>query len=169
MPIRHRVLSTAAALLTLLSATPASVATPAPKSGFTWPLQPRPPVTRRFEPPPHPYGPGHRGADLAGSVDQQVLAAGEGIVVFAAPVAGRPVLSIDHPGGLRTTYEPVAPLLSAGQQVSRGQPIGLLQPGHQPCPAAACLHWGVRRDADYLDPLRLVDPGHIRLKPWENP
>ncbi|MDB4971612.1 MAG: hypothetical protein JWN44_7301, partial [Myxococcales bacterium] len=30
-----------------------------------------------------PYGPGHRGADLAGAVGQPVLAADDGVVVFA--------------------------------------------------------------------------------------
>jgi murein DD-endopeptidase MepM/ murein hydrolase activator NlpD len=148
----------------LLLSTPA-VSAPAPRREFGWPLAPRPPITRRFEPPPHPYGSGHRGADLAGHPGQPVLAAGPGTVVFAAELAGRPVLSIDHPGGLRTTYEPVAALVTPGRQVTRGQPIGSLLPGHTGCPAAACLHWGVRRGTEYLDPLRLVDPGHIRLKP----
>ena len=40
-----------------------------------------------------------------------VLAAGDGVVVRSpGMVAGRPVVSIDHAGGLRTTYEPVEPV-----------------------------------------------------------
>ena len=31
-----------------------------------WPLQPRPDVVARFDPPATTWGPGHRGADLAG-------------------------------------------------------------------------------------------------------
>ena len=43
---------------------------------------------------------------------------------------------------------------------------GRLRPGHADCPGA-CLHWGVRRGAEYLDPLALVATGHVRLLPWE--
>ena len=39
---------------------------------------------------------------------------------------GRPVVSIDHADGLRTTYEPVDPSVGAGQRVTRGSPIGTL-------------------------------------------
>jgi murein DD-endopeptidase MepM/ murein hydrolase activator NlpD len=122
-------------------------------------------VARPFEAPPHAYGPGHRGADLLGAVGSPVLAAGEGVVAFAGMVAGRPVVSIDHPNGLRTTYEPVDPSVGAGQAVARGSPIGTLVAGHAGCPADACLHWGVRRGVVYLDPLPLLRPPRIRLLP----
>lgn len=97
-----------------------------------------------------------------------MLAAGSGTVVFAGQVAGRPVVSIDHPGGLRTTYEPVLPSVVAGDLVAMGQQIGTLAPGHLGCAAAACLHWGVRRGTEYLDPLRLLALGRVRLLPWED-
>jgi murein DD-endopeptidase MepM/ murein hydrolase activator NlpD len=95
-----------------------------------------------------------------------VLAAGDGVVVFAGMVAGRPVVSVDHPGGLRTTYEPVAPVVGAGQPVARGSPIGTLEAGHPGCPGAACLHWGLRRGDTYLDPLLFLRPPRVRLLPW---
>jgi murein DD-endopeptidase MepM/ murein hydrolase activator NlpD len=95
-----------------------------------------------------------------------VLASGSGTVVFAGLVAGRPVVSVDHRGGLRTTYEPVSPSVSAGDLVVRGQLIGTLVPGHAGCPAAACLHWGARRGMDYLDPLGLLALADVRLLPW---
>ncbi|WP_229874938.1 murein hydrolase activator EnvC family protein [Amycolatopsis deserti] len=134
---------------------------------FGWPLSPRPVVVRPFQEPSGPYGPGHRGVDLAAAPGQQVLAAGPGVVVFAGLVAGRPVVSIDHDGGLRTTYEPVAPTVPAGTQVWRGQPIGVVEAGHPRCPVEACLHWGVRRGEEYLSPLPLVQTSSaIRLKPW---
>ncbi len=114
-----------------------------------------------------PYGPGHRGVDLAGHAGQLVLAAADGVVVFAAPLAGRGVVSVQHPDGLRTTYEPVAALVTAGAAVRRGQPLGELAPGHPSCAPAVCLHWGVRRGTEYLDPLRLVAGGRIRLLPWD--
>jgi murein DD-endopeptidase MepM/ murein hydrolase activator NlpD len=157
----------------LITPVPATAAPPlpaaAPAAGlWAWPLAGAPPtVSRRFAPPSTPYGPGHRGVDLAATPGVPVLAAGDGIVAFAGMVAGRPVVSIDSPGGLRTTYEPVDPSVAAGQGVARGSPIGSLQPGHAGCPVAACLHWGLRRAAVYLDPLALLRPPQIRLLPWE--
>ncbi|KAA9149984.1 M23 family metallopeptidase [Amycolatopsis acidicola] len=137
---------------------------------FAWPLSPAPQVTRTFDAPESPYGPGHRGVDLAAAPGQQVLAAGPGVVVFAGQVAGAGVVSIDHDGGLRTTYEPVTPLVAAGAQVYGGQPIGTVNPGHPGCSVAACLHWGVRRGEEYLDPLALIrTESVIRLKPWTLP
>lgn len=161
-----------AVLVPLLVLTCAGFTTPAASGGrLSWPLAPAPPtVTRYFDAPETPYGPGHRGVDLKASPGQQVLAADLGVVVFAGLVAGTSVVSIDHDGGLRTTYEPVTPAVSAGEQVYRGQVLGTVLPGHPGCPAPACLHWGVRHEPDdlYVDPLALVmaTTGY-RLKPWE--
>jgi murein DD-endopeptidase MepM/ murein hydrolase activator NlpD len=94
-----------------------------------------------------------------------VLAAGDGVVVFAGRVAGRPVVSVDHAGGLRTTYEPVDAVVGAGQPVARGSPIGTLAAGHAGCPVAACLHWGLRRGETYFDPLALLRRPQVRLLP----
>jgi murein DD-endopeptidase MepM/ murein hydrolase activator NlpD len=123
-------------------------------------------VTRPFDAPASPYGPGHRGVDLAAAPGAVVVAAGAGVVAFAGMVAGRPVVSVAHPGGLRTTYEPVAPSLRAGLPVARGSPIGTLVAGHAGCPVTACLHWGARRGSGYLDPLLLLRPPRVRLLPW---
>ncbi len=134
---------------------------------FSWPLAGRPSVARTFDRPSGPYGPGHRGVDLTATTGQEVLASAEGIVVFAGRVAGRGVVSIDHDGGMRTTYEPVVWKVSAGERVHGGQSIGTVAAGHPGCPVETCLHWGVRRGSDYLDPLRLVVPNAaLRLKPW---
>ena len=146
-------------------ATAAPADPPRPAARWTAPLGGPLAVGRPFEAPPHPYGPGHRGADLLGTVGSPVLAAGDGVVAFAGMVAGRPVLSIDHPGGLRTTYEPVDPSVGAGQAVARGSPVGTLLGGHAGCVVGACLHWGARREEVYLDPLRLLRPPRIRLLP----
>ena len=40
----------------------------------------------------------------------------------------------------------------AGQQVRAGDPVAVLVAGHEGCPVAACLHWGLRRGEQYLDP-----------------
>lgn len=133
-------------------------------SSWTWPLEPEPRVVRTFEPPPSPYGPGHRGVDLAGYVGQQVLAIGDGIVSFSGQVGGRDVVVVDH-GRLRSTYQPVTPFLPVGTVVSAGQVIGLLEALHSHCLPEACLHLGVRRGDSYLDPLSLLGARPIRLKP----
>ena len=158
-------------LVLLASVRPAAPATAAPMtplgqvSLWTAPLASPFPAGRAFEAPLHAYGPGHRGVDLEGSPGAQVLAAGDGVVVFAGMVAGRPVVSIDHAGGLRTTYEPVHPSVAAGQVVARGSPIGVLAAGHPGCSAEACLHWGLRRGQAYLDPLALLRPPRLTLLP----
>lgn len=132
---------------------------------WTWPLVPTPAVVRPFAPPPSPWLAGHRGVDLAGSVGQLVRSAGPGVVAFAGQVAGRPLLSVDHAAGLRTTYEPVEPSVPQGRAVAAGDTLGVLVGGHPGCPVAACLHWGLRRGETYLDPLLLVRTARMRLKP----
>ncbi|TFV72495.1 M23 family metallopeptidase [Blastococcus sp. CT_GayMR20] len=129
------------------------------------PMDGRLTVTRPFDRLPHPFAAGHRGVDLRGTPWSPVLAAGDGVVVFAGMVAGRPVVSIDHPNGLRTTYEPVDPSVGAGARVTGGSPIGMLVGGHLGCPVEACLHWGARREEVYLDPLTLLRPPRVRLLP----
>ncbi|WP_016691234.1 M23 family metallopeptidase [Rhodococcus rhodochrous] len=148
------------------------VLTAAPGTGsadagrFVWPLDPRPVVSREFDPPEQNWLPGHRGVDLDAHVGQTVVAAGDGVVAFAGVVAGKPVVSIDHEGGLRTTYEPVEAAVAAGRRVTRGDPIGTVVTGHEGCVSPACLHWGLRRGRDdYLDPLPLVERPVIRLLP----
>ena len=137
---------------------------------FQWPLRPAVPVlTRPFDAPRPDWQPGHRGVDLAGSSGQAVYAAGAGTVIFAGSLAGRPVVALAHPGGLHTSYEPVEALVSPGQRVDSGTPLGRLLPGHPGCPAPACLHWGAMwgpaARADYVDPVGLLEATPMRLKP----
>ncbi|MFD1149342.1 M23 family metallopeptidase [Saccharothrix hoggarensis] len=137
---------------------------------FAWPLAPPHQVVRAFEPPATEYAHGHRGIDLAAPPGAPVLAAGDGVVLHAGPVAGRTVVSLLHADGLRTTYEPVDPAVRRGQQVRRGDRIATLRPGHEGCPAEACLHWAaVRvtppRTRAYLDPRHLVTTPRVRLLP----
>jgi murein DD-endopeptidase MepM/ murein hydrolase activator NlpD len=136
-----------------------------PAKSFRWPLDGPPRPVRRFDPPPQPWLPGHRGVDLAAEPGVVVRAAGAGVVLFAGMVAGRPVVSVSHSAGLRTTYEPVRPGVKAGDRLRPGDPLGVLLPGHAGCPAAACLHWGLRRGDEYLDPLALLGLGRVRLLP----
>ncbi|GAB2783914.1 M23 family metallopeptidase [Amycolatopsis magusensis] len=168
---RHRIPQLVLALLAfggLGLHSPAVLAVAAEEPRFTWPLHPRPQVIRGFDAPESDFGPGHRGVDLAATADQQVLAAGTGYVVFAGTIAGRGVVSVDHDGDLRTTYEPLVPQVAAGDQVYSGQVLGAVVAGHPECTVAVCLHWGVRRGLEYLDPLPLIlETTRLRLKPWD--
>jgi murein DD-endopeptidase MepM/ murein hydrolase activator NlpD len=134
-----------------------------------WPLRPHPAVVRSFDAPAPDWNRGHRGVDLAGRPGQPVYAAGAGTVVYTGMLAGRQVVSLAHPGGLHTSYEPVQASVRVGQPLRAGTVIGELLAGHPGCPVAACLHWGAMwgpaARADYVDPLGLVASTPIRLKP----
>ncbi|GMA31798.1 murein hydrolase activator EnvC family protein [Litorihabitans aurantiacus] len=110
---------------------------------YDWPLDP-PSVVRPFDEPPQPWLAGHRGADLAGVPGAPVRAAADGVVAFAGSVAGKPVVSVDHADGIRTTYEPVEAVVTRGAAVARGDVIGTLAAGHPDVAGApgTALHWG---------------------------
>ncbi|MHB9758535.1 murein hydrolase activator EnvC family protein [Streptomyces sp. BYX5S] len=136
-----------------------------------WPVGDRPPVVRAWAPPATPYGPGHRGVDLAAPIGAPVRAVADGRVAFAGEVAGRGVLSVDLADTgdppLRTTYEPVTPTVRKGDDVTAGEPIATLQLPTTHCPptAPSCLHWGLRRGPTYLNPLTLLPPSLLTTTP----
>jgi len=101
---------------------------------------------------------------LATSTGQPVGAAAAGVVSFAAELAGRWVVVIDH-GTLRTTYEPVRPSVSVGEFVRVGQNIGVIDTGTGHCGDGHCLHWGLRRGDRYLDPRLLLGLRPVLKKP----
>lgn len=151
-------------LVVILLPRPAAAAPELPNGG--WPLSGSPAVLREFDPPQERWGAGHRGVDLAARPGQPVLATADGRVTFAGLVAGKPVLVVDH-GGVRSTYEPVLASVALGQRVRRGQVVGEVGRASH-CPDG-CLHWGLKRGADYLDPLSLLGSagsgGVLRLVP----
>jgi len=114
-----------------------------------WPVDPPHSVVRQYIAPKTPYSAGHRGVDLAAPTGT-VYAPTDGVVHFAGTVVDRPVLSIEHAGGVLTSYEPITTTLIAGDPVERGQLIGTVLPGH--C-ASPCLHFGVRVLGEYASPL----------------
>lgn len=121
---------------------------------WQWPLVPRPEVLRAFDPPPKPWMSGHRGVDLVAALEgAPVLSPAAGTVSFVGVVVDRPVITIDHGSGLRSSFEPVESPLAVGSVVAAGQVIGTVLPGHCGTP---CAHWGVRRGEDYLNPLQFV-------------
>lgn len=132
---------------------------------WEWPLSPVPVVVARFDPPPDPWSAGHRGVDLLAAVGQSVLAPESGSVSFAGMVAGRPVVVVTHPGGLRSTFEPVAALVPVGTPLAAGSAVGTVSPASGHCAPATCMHWGVIRGNTYLDPLAFVAQRRVVLLP----
>jgi murein DD-endopeptidase MepM/ murein hydrolase activator NlpD len=146
-------------LVLLLVAVVALVAVPPPARAsapakvaaaarWSWPVAGAHPITRPFIAPVTQYSAGHRGIDIAASGD--VLAPADGVVHFVGFVVDRPVLSISHPGGVLSSYEPVVSSLHEGDVVTRGEVIGQIVSGH--C-AQLCLHLGVRVDGEYVSPM----------------
>jgi murein DD-endopeptidase MepM/ murein hydrolase activator NlpD len=124
-------------------------------------------VVRVFDPPATPYGPGHRGVDLAVVPGAVVRAAAAGVVSFAATIAGRGVVVVQHPDGVRTEYEPLRVRVRTGTAVAAGAVLGTVAGRHGSCAPGRCLHWGARRGTAYFDPLLLLQPlGTVRLLPW---
>lgn len=109
------------------------------------------------------YSAGHRGADLTATPGDAVHASAAGTVYFVGRVAGRPTISVDHGGGIRTTYTPAVASVPRGQEVDRGELIGTV--GVDEHCRSACLHWGLTDGADHFDPLAQMSVQTIRLLP----
>jgi hypothetical protein len=120
-----------------------------------WPLPDPHVVVREWEAPVDDYSAGHRGIDMAASAGSVVVAPESGTVHFAGRVVDRVVLSIAHPGGLMSSYEPLETTLKKGDRVTRGQQIGTVSSGSH-C-AESCLHLGVRHNGRYISPMFLLE------------
>jgi len=121
--------------------------------GWIWPAE-RSRVSRPYLAPAHEYGPGHRGIDLDLLGGSAVRAPADGVVAFAGDVAGRGILTIDHGSALVTTLEPVGTILMPGVAVRRGDEVATLSLGGHA--ASGSLHFGVRLDGEYINPMLLL-------------
>jgi murein DD-endopeptidase MepM/ murein hydrolase activator NlpD len=133
-------------------------------------------VVRGFDARAGPYGPGHRGIDVAAAVGEVVRAPAAGAVVFSGPVAGTTWISVRVAPGVVVTLGPLDDEVAPGGRVRARAPVGRAAPGHAPGPApgaagvAATLHLSVRVDGEYVDPLAyLVDRPRPRLAPLPAP
>ncbi|MFD4834527.1 M23 family metallopeptidase [Streptomyces uncialis] len=132
-----------------------------------WPLaaSPRPLVLRGWLPPATAYSAGHRGVDLAAPPGTPVRAVAPGRVTFAGRVATRNVITMELTGTgappLRLTHEPVRPSVRRGDHVTAGQLLGRTEAVGSHCDTG-CLHWGLRRADQYLNPLSLLPPALLR-------
>ncbi|MDN4475697.1 M23 family metallopeptidase [Demequina sp. SYSU T00192] len=154
-------LAVAGVLAGAAAASPAGAAPPAAAvAGPSPPLaSPVAPVHARtlFVAPPSPWAAGHRGIDLLAAPGGTVASPAAGVVSYAGRVVDRGVVSIDHGGGVVSSLEPVAHAPPVGTRVARGEPVGEVggEPGH--CAPATCVHWGVRVDGAYVDPLDMLE------------
>jgi murein DD-endopeptidase MepM/ murein hydrolase activator NlpD len=133
---------------------------PGPAYGtYAWPV--RGPVLRAYDPPETPFGSGHRGIDIGAPMGSPIVAAHDGVVAFAGPVAGNLFVSIDHPDGVRTTYSWLSRVdVGRGDPVRRGDPIGRSGAGH-PGAGEPHLHFGARIGTVYIDPMLLLERGSV--------
>jgi murein DD-endopeptidase MepM/ murein hydrolase activator NlpD len=129
--------------------------TPAP-GAFSAPAGDPVDVSRGFEAPAATWAAGHRGVDLVLPDGAPVRAPADGVVSFSGPVAGRAVVVITHPDGLRSSLEPVVGIVTVGDTVTQGQVVGTLEEAPAHCAPRRCLHWGVRDGDVYLDPMTLL-------------
>ena len=133
-------------------------------------------VVRGFDARAGPYGPGHRGIDIAAPVGATVRAPAAGRIGFAGPVAGTTWVSLVVAPGVRVTLGPLLDPITAGRVPSRA-PLGRVGPGHRAGPpegagsgVGATLHLSVRVDGVYVDPLAyLIDRPRPRLAPLPAP
>ena len=165
-----RVFATALLALTVSVACPVTAARGAIEDTWSWPIAAPWRIQRPYVAPPTPYGVGHRGIDLVAAVDTPVLAPAAGTVLFAGNVVDRGVISIDHGGGVTSSYEPVTAVVHAGQSVQAGDTIGHIIGLHatvsEACP---CLHLGARIDGQYLSPLAFLSAiDRAVLLPWRD-
>lgn len=104
-------------------------------------------VTNRFE--PGPGYEGHWGIDYSGDSDGYAGAAAGGRVSFVGHVVDNLAVTVDHGGGLLTSYSYLGgAMVARGQRVGRGNPVGQLVAG----PLHDDLHFSVRIDGEYIDP-----------------
>lgn len=142
--------STAQASILILPGTDA-VSDP---GAWSWPVAGTPELLRPFEEPEQRWSPGHRGIDLGANGGRTVLAPAPGVISYRGVVVDRPLLVIDHGHGLVSSFEPVAAGPELGTVVETGAELGRIAAGGH-CDGR-CLHWGLRLDGEYIDPMLTI-------------
>lgn len=128
---------------------------------FLWPVPSSSRVTSYFgdrEAPVDGASTNHKGIDIGASEGSAIKAAESGTVVIStySQSAGNYVM-ISHGGGIYTVYMHMSEVyVSEDQEVSRGETIGTV--GNTGYSTGPHLHFGIRIDGSYDDPLNYVAP-----------
>ena len=128
---------------------------------FIWPCPSSSRITSYFgdrESPTEGASSNHKGVDIGAGTGADILAAAGGEVVIStySYSAGNYIM-IDHGGGVSTVYMHCSQLLAqAGDQVSQGQVIAKV--GSTGYSTGPHLHFGIRSDGSYVNPLSHVSP-----------
>lgn len=135
------------------------------ESSWVLPVSTPAALSRAYLAPLTKFTAGHRGLDYLLNDGDEVFAPSNGQIAYIGSVAGKPVVSILHPTGLRSTLEPVCSTLLLGDFVETGQAIGVVcAHGYKSHCPNICLHWGLKVGENYLNPLALtgaLNPSHI--------
>ncbi|MCY4421806.1 MAG: M23 family metallopeptidase [Acidimicrobiaceae bacterium] len=153
----RRAAATAVAVAALASAAPAAPAA-AGHHGDSPVFRPPvdAPVSDPFRPPQDRYGAGNRGVEYDTEPGQAVRAAAAGTVVFAGAVAGSLHVTVDHGGGVVSSYSHLQRIaVRAGAVVVQGQAVGV---------TGERLHFGVRVEGDYVDPAEFAGVRRVRVR-----
>lgn len=114
------------------------------------------PVTDPFRPPENPYGPGNRGIEYDTEPGDVVRAAASGTVEFAGAVAGALHVTVDHGGGLLSSYSYLQRIsVRVGAGVAQGRVIGI---------TGERLHFSVRLEGAYTDPDTFIGVRRVRVR-----
>ncbi|MCE2511102.1 MAG: M23 family metallopeptidase [Acidimicrobiia bacterium] len=114
------------------------------------------PVVDPFRPPETPYGPGNRGIEYDTEPGDVIRASASGTVEFAGAVAGTLHVTVDHGGGLLSSYSYLQRIsVRIGADVARGAVIGI---------AGERLHFSVRLDGGYTDPDTFIGVRRMRVR-----
>lgn len=128
---------------------------------FIWPLPASKRITSRFgdrEAPVEGASTIHKGIDVGASSGSDIIAAASGTVVVSTySYSAGNYLMINHGGGVYTVYMHCSKLLvSVGDQVQQGQSIA--KTGSTGYSTGPHLHFGIRVNGTYVNPLQYVSP-----------
>lgn len=92
---------------------------------------------------------GHWGIDIAAPAGSRVSSVGSGVVRFAGTVVANTTVSIDHGGGVVTSYSYLdRVVVSRGERVQRGSTVGITGLHNE----RVAYHLSVRVSGRYIDP-----------------
>jgi murein DD-endopeptidase MepM/ murein hydrolase activator NlpD len=117
--------------------------------GDCWGLQPPVdgPIVRAFDPTGRFSG--HWGIDWELPVGHDIRPAGPGVVSFAGTVVSNRTVTVNHGGGLRTSYSYLDAIhVEQGDRVDLSTVLGTGGKAH----GAPALHFSVRTGETYVDP-----------------